>query len=70
MARDQLPKPVPHAGGVAWRVARALGGALLRVGRSLPDYLTSGRADREDRADRARSVGAGADEDTGEWPAP
>lgn len=57
-----------RAEGSAWRVARALGGALLRVGRAVPDYLAPAA---DDRALAAR-VGDGDDEgeDTGEWPAP
>lgn len=45
----------------SWLPARTLGGALLRVGRAVPDY--AGLAG-------ASAAGEGPDEDTGEWPAP
>lgn len=63
---DEHPEVVARAagrlgGGRPWLVLRALGGALLRVGRALPDYLW---------IDTARRGNGGPDADTGEWPAP
>lgn len=64
MADGRHPGRSASSSATSWRVARALGGALLRLTRATADYV------RAAPGSSPTSLASSSDEDTGEWPAP